>query len=273
MTTKGLEFLETKLCPVCRKYFSVLYPHLWRYKVQITSNRYKYFCSWKCLRADEQRRSNEPMRKLTTEQRQHAIEIAMKGTNPISYLELTCGISNGPQCWSNIKKHLKERDPETWEKVKDVPRHSGGRKAKEAEPATVKLSGPIKIVTDEPENVEIAEDEPKTAGEAMAACEATAKKFFDFCDEVTGRKGLNINPESMAKFPKPLDYGGFTVTAVRKEFGQYFCNECCGTVYLDFETNDGEEISLPVEAWKNLLKEIMDAAAILGVDLNETDPS
>ena len=274
MKTKGLDFLEMKKCPICGKHFSVLYPHLWRYKVQITSNRYKYFCSWKCLRADEQRRSNEPMKKLTTEQRQKAIEIAMNGNSPIMYLELTCGISNGPQCWSNIKKHLKERDPETWEKVKDVPKRRGGRKAKEAEPATVKLSGPIKIVTDEPEKVEIVEDEPKTAGEAMAACAATAQKFFDLCDETTGRKSdgvreLRQRVEDMHmgedRTYDAVEVMGHAVRAIEVDpFGLFFYDH--KHKWIDWTTPDGEEISMTPKQWWGLAYAIPEVFAILGVD-------
>ena len=44
-------------CSQCGKDFSMLYPHLWRYK---TGN--KLFCSWHCLRADERKEDNEMAR-------------------------------------------------------------------------------------------------------------------------------------------------------------------------------------------------------------------
>lgn len=44
-------------CSQCGKDFSMLYPHLWRYK---TGN--KLFCSWHCLRADERKEEDEMAR-------------------------------------------------------------------------------------------------------------------------------------------------------------------------------------------------------------------
>ena len=49
-----LDFLEARRCAVCGKDFAVLYPHLWRYKEPCGGKgHYRYFCSWKCLRANE----------------------------------------------------------------------------------------------------------------------------------------------------------------------------------------------------------------------------
>ena len=39
------------ICPSCGKQFFMLYPHLWAYK----DGRDKY-CSWKCLRANEEKK-------------------------------------------------------------------------------------------------------------------------------------------------------------------------------------------------------------------------
>ena len=36
------------ICSQCGKEFTVLYPDMWRYRVKS-----KWFCTWKCLRADE----------------------------------------------------------------------------------------------------------------------------------------------------------------------------------------------------------------------------
>ena len=42
------------ICRCCGKEFTVLYPDLWAYKVGG-----KWFCTWKCLRADEKKGENE----------------------------------------------------------------------------------------------------------------------------------------------------------------------------------------------------------------------
>lgn len=52
--SQTMEWMEDRVCTVCGKRFSVLYPHLWRYKEPCGGNgHYRYFCSWKCLRANE----------------------------------------------------------------------------------------------------------------------------------------------------------------------------------------------------------------------------
>lgn len=71
----------------------------------------------------------------------------------------------------------------------------------------------------------------------------------------------------LKKVTKPLAYDGFDVTAIKGEFGRYGRDTFNGTEYFDFETNDGEEISMPVEAWKDFLTEVFQAAKVLGVEL------
>ena len=41
-------------CCICRKEFEVLYPDLWRYR-----NKSRWYCSWKCLRADERKEAGD----------------------------------------------------------------------------------------------------------------------------------------------------------------------------------------------------------------------
>ena len=181
-----LDFLEARKCAVCGKDFAVLYPHLWRYKEPCGGKgHYRYFCSWKCLRANE--------------------------------------------------KNQKEKTD--MEKLK-----------KDGTPA--KKPGP----------------KPKTGTleEAMSGMADAAADFFEKC----GDMGLEVGaPEPVRKITKPLTYDGFTVNAIKRDYGRYAIDTFNGTEYLDYETNDGEEISMPVEAWKEFLKELYLAAKVLGVEL------
>ena len=45
------------ICNWCKKEFTVLYPDLWAYRVGK-----KWFCTWKCLRADEKKGEDEMAR-------------------------------------------------------------------------------------------------------------------------------------------------------------------------------------------------------------------
>ena len=78
-----------KICPVCRKHFWVMYPHLWAYKRGYGLNQQVYFCSWKCLRTDEKKEKIN-VRRLTDEQRREAVRIHLEGGDAKKYLEERC---------------------------------------------------------------------------------------------------------------------------------------------------------------------------------------
>lgn len=112
---KGLDFLDLKKCLNCGKEFSVLYPHLYRYKVRYGGEgHYHYFCSWGCLRANEQNKERNDMEKMK------------KDGTP-------------------AKKP--GRNPKTVEAVNE--------QVDEKLMAAVSVNGKIKILTDEPEDVSV----------------------------------------------------------------------------------------------------------------------
>lgn len=217
-----------KICPVCKRHFWVMYPHLWAYKRGYGLNQQVYFCSWKCLRTDE-KKEKMTMKRLTDEQRQRAIQIHLEGGDAKKYLE-EIGYIAPDAIWYNIRKKLKETDPETWAKVQ----------------ATIPKS-PFQKKT----------ETPKTAGEAIAACGEAADKFFQDCKDM----GLLKNSE-----PKPLQYDGYTVCCIEsKVFGRFYWDRDHN--HLDWTTAEGEEISFTPTAWKLFLEELPKVAEILGVKL------
>ena len=277
---KKEEFLDKK-CPICGKGFAVLYPNRWAYKRARTSSQFTYFCSWKCLRANEKRKDYGKMKKLTEEQKQEAIQIALKGMSPVTYLELNCGINNGYQCWKNIRDRLKVNDPETWEKVQKA---LGEAKSKK------KAAKPV----DEPTDESVEEDEPKTAGEAFQACLDVADKFFSECEAMgllkdkktkakeaednwkAADKALNERVNAMHRGDEreyaPVDIMGYQARAIeRKPFGLFFYDSNHNR--LDWTTPEGDEISMSPARWWDFIEAIPMVFAILGVDPNEENPS
>ena len=213
--SQTMEWIEDRVCTVCGKRFSVLYPHLWRYKEPCGGNgHYRYFCSWKCLRANE--KGVEDMEKL----KKDGTPAKKPGPKP------------------------KTKTPE------QVPE--------------IRLDGPIKIKTPDAGMIEIETPVAETLGDALNGMADAAADFFEKC----GDMGLEVGaPEPVRKVTKPLAYDGFTVTAIKRDYGRYARDTFNGTEYLDYETNDGEEISMPVETWKEFLKELYLAAKVLGVEL------
>ena len=120
-----------KICPVCKRHFWVMYPHLWAYKRGYGLNQQIYFCSWKCLRTDEKKEKIN-VRRLTDEQRQEAVRIHLEGGDAKKYLE-EIGCAGPEAVWYSIRKKLKETDPETWAKVQATIPKSPFQKKKKVE--------------------------------------------------------------------------------------------------------------------------------------------
>ena len=140
-------------CAICGKSFDVLYPDLWRYK-----RGSMFLCSWSCLRQFDE--GEKAMNKITLKQKQKAVEIAIDGGNPIAYLK-SCGSSAPEKLWGYIKTVVKKKDPETFAKIPDLRRKKPEAPEAEAKPATLKVDGPIRIQTKEPEKVEVVETPEK----------------------------------------------------------------------------------------------------------------
>lgn len=120
-----------KTCRQCGKEFDVLWPELWAYKA---GNPPAYFCSWKCLRANE-RKDGERMNKLTLENKKKAVEIAVNGGNPLSFIR-ECGVKNAAEAWAKIKGFVQKTDPEAYAKL---PKRLPQEKAVKPEKPAVQL--------------------------------------------------------------------------------------------------------------------------------------
>ena len=217
-------------CPICKKRFVTMYPHLWAYR-----RGSLYICSWKCLRAYDKQfeGENETMKhsKVTLESKKKAVEIALAGGDPLKYLT-EHGSDAAAQMWYSIKKKLKETDPATYAKLS---------KLVDTKPAKT-------VVKD---GVEYENAEEPTLADAMTGMQDAAEKFF-------GQFG------GTAETPAE-DEDDYTVTAIRhKSFGEFYHDHDHNTI--DWRTPDGDEVSLPVFTWKDLNSELPRIMKKLGVE-------
>lgn len=179
--------------------------------------------------------------KITDEQRAEAVRIALDGGDPREYLE-GLGFASGTSTWMKIKQHYKDTAPEVYEQIpKRLP--TNGLKNKAAKKAevlgrpkedfeqmpTVKVDGPLRIETPEKNLVTVAEVPEKP------------------------------------KITKPLTHSGKKAIGWEGDFGTYIYDR--RQEYIDYESNDGEEISMPVASWREWLKEIREVAQLLGVEV------
>lgn len=129
-----------KNCPVCGKAFDVLWPELWRY---MRENR--YLCSWKCLRLHDSRKKEEKqvekddIKKTRMSRDDMAEAIRLWKTND-----------------PGLEQYLIDHG------INHIGKWKQNQKARygEATQATVKVDGPLRIQTKEPEMVEIVPETP-----------------------------------------------------------------------------------------------------------------
>lgn len=229
-------------CAACGKEIDILYPELWAYK------KYGkiFYCTWKCFRKKE----NEIMSKLTREQKEKAVEIAISGGDPVEYLK-ECGAANAPAAWYQIKKKLAEADPDKATELEKALHNKANREYKARQ--KVDNGMPKKLELEAGENYEVS------VAEAMTGMQDAADEFFGKCEKA----GLM---ENRSPITKPMGYEGFTVRAVQGSFGRYSYSET-RTAYIDYENNDGDELSMTLEQWRAFLDELRRAALVLGVEL------
>lgn len=190
----------------------------------------KYFCSWGCLRKGEQK-----MGKITLEMKKKAVQIALDGGNPFEYLE-SCGSKNPHGLWWTIKQNLKVADPDKYAKL---PNYKPG-------PAEGKLA--------------VDKGMPKKIG-------PDGKEYERLELEAGGNYQLSVAEDQMdkLKIDKPLMHSGKKAIGWEGDFGTYVYDRKQG--YIDYESNDGDEISMPVDAWREWWKEIREVWQLMGVEL------
>ena len=220
-------------CPVCRKQFDVLWPHLWAYKTE----KGRYYCSWKCLRASEKKGEPKHMgvkKLLTAEQENHAVWLAISREDPRPYLA-ECGAKNPQVTWNGIRNRVKQEDPETFAKL---PRVIGHKRRP-------------KIETPEHGSIQI----PATAAEAMEGMKAAADEFFAKCEDM----GLKLDKE-----PAETEFEmAKKITGLMVEIGDFHYYP--RTDYVDWTpVGHTEIVSLNTDEWKQVIRDLPEVLRELG---------
>ena len=240
--------IHVKRCPVCGKNFAVMWPDQWAYK-RGHGHNWKYICSWKCVRAwdkEKNKGDEKPMVKLSEKNRK-AVEIALGGGDPVAYLR-EHGSTNASQMWANIRNQLKEKEPDTYEKL---PADLKERR---------KTNGPKPM---RPKKKESETPEGSLA-DAMAGMKNAVESFLGPV-ETPERPATDILKGLKRA---PLVYDGLTVREVEGNFGRYRRSDTDTATYIDFEPKDFCDVmSLTTGQWKSFREEHDKAAAVLGVEI------
>ena len=244
--------ITTKICAECGREISVLHPDQWAYKKPKGSGHI-YWCSWSCLREAE-KKGLLNMAKLTLDDKKHAVKIALDGGNPLEYIRM-CGVKNAAESWMKIKNDLKQKDPATWEMLpKRLPNVKKEETALVPEVVPEEMVKPVVIDTpDGPKEITAEKINQMTPEEVNQANAAMMKQLIERKKEMDAGK--------------PMLYYGFGVNGVEGEFGRYYHDRTSLGDYIDYESKDGDELSMTVNQWREFLKELHRAAEALGVEL------
>ena len=206
-------------CPICGKLTCIHWPEHWVYRRGST-----YYCSANCMdisiirdtkllneigrkRRKELIDRSDTRRYLKPAEREEALELYNDSGKQTAVDYLTkIGIPNPEKCLKNLLSRFKDTTPA----------------------ATVKVDGPIRIQTKEPEKIEVIEPENPTR---------VIRKMFGF--EVSA-----IRDDVMGEFYYDIKYNR-----------------------IDWRSPDGTEVSLSPTAWKEFSVKIPAVLNALGVKL------
>lgn len=253
---------DSRICGMCGKEFTVLYPDLWRYHRQNEKGLRIWMCSWKCLREYEAKKIKETKekRKIRKELEQEGDELANtthrepkevahqmlaameNGEEARVYLK-RIGYANPTDQLKKLRNWAEKNDPKIAERLKAIPKPKPGPRSKEKKPAAV-------VMKKLPEE---ARPKPKDGGEWEQA---------EGHGPVTG---VAPYPEHIERIDLQIVPEQFTVTNIESK-----ATTARYSFYKDinvFTLKMGmDQISLSPEDWKKLLEEIPEAMKMLGVE-------
>lgn len=223
LRSDGTDWLGGKICTVCGKEFTVLYPQLYRFKRGGAKGKTNWFCSWGCLRAWDKEGEQKTMgaRAILTEaDRNEAVRLAMAGGDPIEFLR-SKGMKDPHNAWYIIKQDVKLKNPDLYEKIPDRRKI---RKEKAEEPVTVTKQAVINAVNATVRAVNAGKQKPKPEEDDPFPCLTTGistpigefryyakQKYLDW-EPIGHDDNVSLNTyeweQFMKHFPKALEILG-----------------------------------------------------------------
>ena len=144
------------------------------------------------------------------------------------------------QAYRQMKNLAKAHDPDFYARMPEKISDEDAPVSMPDKP-TVKVDGPIRIETPEAGKVEVVET-PETC--------------------------VRVTPESIfiGKAPRPVEFAGLEVTAVKDPvLGEFYHDQKYGCI--DWRTPEGDEVSMPVAAWRKLIDRLPDVLGVIGVNV------
>ena len=171
---------------------------------------------------------------VTDEIREAAVKAYFAGGSPCRILK-DAGCMNPSSAWTNIKMKLEKEHPEIAAKIENGKPGPKPKKQLQLDAGT---------------------DYDISVKDAMDNMQDAADEFFGKCEDMGLKVGDVVKVEKVAPY---------TVTAIDTEYGEFYHDKKFGCI--DWRNPEGDEVSLKIDDWKKLAKELPTILDALGVEL------
>lgn len=183
-------------------------------------------------------KGNKEMRRYTAEEKQEAVNIALRGDNPLPYLK-SIGSERPDNTWYMIKKALKETDPEVYARIQDFR---------------------MKKVTVPDEVMEELRGGIPAENPVTTCCVKGADSCVEVPEEIGSEVKIDADGITVRKAENP--YAGLTVTGLKTDYGEF---RLSNNGYLYFGSNQHDELEMPVELWLRFRTDLPRIMELLGI--------
>lgn len=226
-------------CAECGKQIVILYPFLWVYKrnVKQEDGNYRdiYFCSWRCTRAEENRKRVEEKKKMDRREERlfDFLERIGEGTNARDALK-DMGIV-GPKSQG-----------QTYRQLREYALKAGGMQLGELLPKTLQEAEKIDF-----KDMKLTVNRNKKPQEV---------------EKLTLEEGKNYQMSVAETSEKKKEEKQFLPLAVlHPELGEFYFDRRHNM--MEWRTEEGDEISMEPQAWKKLVRDLPQICKEIGVAL------
>lgn len=286
-------------CKECGKPIAILYPSRWAYKVKKGSG-WNYFCTWKCLRADEAKQKEKKKEEKQTaayrdreDMTRKLIRAVEDGENPLEWLK-DMGYKNPQDTLRRLRLRAKEEWPGLYKQIvnlglKDMRGNKGVEKvAKRNQLTAAQKKQAVDIAMNGGDPVKYLEE--CGAKNPSAAWFYIRKRLVlsnpNLAKKIPGKDGTEtenkeggpvveiaekLPPEAVAEVPerliireefKPEPELEYEIMAIKTDLGDFQKDRRDGLVY--WTTEEGEKICLTRMEWGRLAITIPKVLDVLG---------
>ena len=194
-------------------------------------------------------KGGKDMRKLTLEDKKKAVQIALDGGNPLKFLK-DIGVANPSASWTYIKKCLKARDPEKYDRLtQETEEISAAVKS-----VTVTLVGQDAVNSYYSDVSIVKRTDVTISGEDLEKADEDPEKITVSAEELQ-----RVCPVSCSV----TDDADISVYGVHTKIGDFMT---AGGKMCWYVGDPKEPVNLPVEEWKSLMRVLPRVMQVMGIE-------